>query len=113
MTNRRFTRSQLAALGVPPDSPEDVEYSDVLLADEAVATLKYTAKRRCIFRAPDDSRTYAVEYEAALDIGDFEVGGGTPDDHGWYGDTVEAVEVEELSVTVTRWVPVESDEERP
>lgn len=107
MPTRTFTVAELAAIGVPPDSPDDVEYSDVLLADEQVATLKYTAKRRCIFRAPDNDRTYAVEYEAQLDVGDFEVGGYAPDDHGWYGDTVQAAEVEEREVTVIRWMPVE------
>ena len=107
MPTRTFTRDQLAALGVPPDGPKDVEYSDVLLADEYVATLKYTAKRRCIFFAEDDGREYAVEYEAQLDVGDFEVGGYAPDDHGWYGDTVDVVEVEERPVTVMQWVPVD------
>ncbi|MFI5525014.1 hypothetical protein [Streptomyces platensis] len=105
--NRTFTITELATLGVPPDEPDDVEYSDHLLADEPVATLKYTGKRRCVFRAPDDGRTYAVEYEAELDTGDYEVGGGMPDNHGWYGGTVEAIEMEQREVTVTRWLPVE------
>lgn len=30
-----------------------------------------------------------------------------PDNHGWYGNTVEAVEVEEREVTVTRWLPID------
>lgn len=102
---RQFTRQQLAAIGVPPDSPEDIEYSETVLADEPVTTLKYTAQRRCVFRA--DGRTYAVEYEGRLDTGDFEVGEYAPDDHGWYGDSVEAVEVEQREVTVTRWLPIE------
>lgn len=107
--NRTFTVAELAAIGVPPDDPEDVEYSNALLADEHVTTLKYTAKRRCIFRADDDGRTYAVEYEGRLDTGDFELGEYMPDDHGWYGDTVEATEVEQREVTVTRWLPVEDE----
>ncbi|QCX81093.1 hypothetical protein C9F11_37550 [Streptomyces sp. YIM 121038] len=107
MTDRHFTREQLAALGVPPDQPDDVEYSDVLLADEHVTNLKYTALRRVIFTAPDDGRTYAVEYQAPIDVGDFEVGDGGPDDYGWYGPTVEAVEVEERPVVVQQWVPVD------
>ncbi|MFI7315174.1 hypothetical protein [Streptomyces hygroscopicus] len=107
MPTRTFTPAELAAIGVPPDSPEDVEYSDILLADEPVTTLKYTQHRRCIFRAEDDGKTYAVEYEGRLDTGDYEVGGYAPDDHGWYGDTVEATQVEQREVTVTRWAPVE------
>ncbi|MBX7464908.1 hypothetical protein K1Y80_02280 [Streptomyces sp. MAG02] len=103
MPTRAFTHQQLAAIGVPPDSPEDVEYSDMLLADETVTTLKYSQLRRCIFRA--NGRTWAVQYEAALDAGNYDVG-PPPDDHGWYGDTVEAVEVEAVEVTVTEWRPI-------
>lgn len=106
MATRLFTRTQLAALGVPPDSPDDVEYSDTVLADEFVTTLKYSAQHRCVFRA-DDGRAYAVEYEAPLDVGDFEVDNDIPDDHGWYDDTVTATEVEQRPATVVRWVPVE------
>lgn len=106
MATRTFTRAQLAALGVPPDSPNEVEYSDTLLADEFVTTLKYSAQRRCVFES-DDGKTYSVEYEAPLDTGDFEVGGDGPPGYGWYGDTVEAVEVEEQQVMVTKWVPVD------
>ncbi|WP_327671873.1 MULTISPECIES: hypothetical protein [unclassified Streptomyces] len=106
MPTRQFTREQLAALGVPPDSPEDVQYSDTLLVDEHVTNLKYSQQRRVIFAAPDNGRTYAVEYEAPIDAGDYEVGGG-PDNHGWWGNTVDAVEVEERTVTVTLWTPVD------
>ncbi|MFF8656780.1 hypothetical protein [Streptomyces huasconensis] len=106
MPTRQFTREQLATLGVPPDSPEDVEYSDVLLADEHVTTLKYSQQRRVIFAAPDDGKAYAVTYEAPINAGDFEVHGEGPDDYGWYGDTVEAVEVEERPVLVQQWQPI-------
>lgn len=106
MTIRRFTRQQLAAIGVPPDRPDDIEYSDVLLADEFVMTLKYSQERRVIFRAEDDGLAYAVTYEAPLDTGDFEVGGDGPPDYGWYGPTVEAVGVAAIEVTVTQWMPV-------
>ncbi|MFZ4266541.1 hypothetical protein [Streptomyces arboris] len=106
MTNRQFTISELAALGVPPSHPSDLEYSDILLVDQPVTTLKYTSLRRCVFRADDDGRTYAVEYEGEIDMGDFEVSGGRPDNHGWHGDTVEATAVEEKPVIVKRWEPV-------
>ncbi|RYJ26445.1 hypothetical protein CU044_3738 [Streptomyces sp. L-9-10] len=107
MPTRQFTRNELSNIGVPPEDPEYIEYDDDLLADEPVSTLKYTALRRCVFRAPDDGRTYAVEYEAQLDVGDYEVGEYSPDDHGWHGDIVEGVEVEGREVLVTRWLPVE------
>ncbi|WP_228994742.1 hypothetical protein [Streptomyces sp. DH8] len=105
MPTRIFTVAELAGYGVPPSDPRDIEYDPDLLVDEQVTTLKYTAQRRCIFRA-DDDRTYAVEYEAPIDVGDFEVGGGTPDTRGWHGDTVPAVEVEQRPVIVARWCPV-------
>lgn len=107
MPTRHFTIAELAALNVPPDDPDEIDYDEHVLADEHVTTLKYTALRRCIFRNPEDGKTYAVEYQAELDTGDYEVGGGMPDNHGWYGDTVEAVEVEEREVTVARWLPID------
>jgi hypothetical protein len=108
MTIRHFTREQLEDLGIPPTDPDEVDFEEHLLADEHVTTLKYTALRRCIFRADDDGLTYAVEYEAPTDVGDFEVGDG-PDDHGWYGGTVKAVRVEPREVTVIRWEPVSEE----
>ncbi|MGW4493781.1 hypothetical protein [Streptomyces sp. NPDC004376] len=107
MPTREFTITELAALCVPPDDPDELDYYEHVLADEQVAVLSYTAQRRCVFRAPDDGRTYAVEYEAPLNTGDFEVGDGGPADHGWWGDTVDAVEVEAREVTVTRWLPAQ------
>lgn len=108
MTTRHFTQVQLAALGIPPDHPDDVTYSEHLLADEHVTNQKYTQQRRTIFRA-DDGRTYAVKYETELDTGDYEVGGGMPDNHGWWGDSVEAVEVVQRATVVMTWVPVAED----
>ncbi|WP_367138939.1 MULTISPECIES: hypothetical protein [Streptomyces] len=81
MPTRTFTVAELAALGVPPDSPEDVDNSDHVLTDELVATLKYTQLRRVIFYAEDDDRVYAVEYETDLDAGDYELG-AAPTNHG-------------------------------
>ncbi|MEC3995227.1 hypothetical protein VSR01_17460 [Actinacidiphila sp. DG2A-62] len=104
MPMRQFTRAQLADLGVPPDSPEEIEYSETVLADEPVTTLKYSMQRRCVFRA-DDDKTYAVTYEAELDTGDYELG-PPPENHGWYGDTVEAEEVEPRYDVVRRWRPI-------
>lgn len=104
MTTKQFTVAELADLGVPPEDPSEIAYSEIVLLDEAVGTLKYSQGRRCMFR-DDDGRTWAVEYEAQLDAGHYEVG-PPPDNHGWYGDTVEAVAVEERAVIVRRWEPV-------
>ncbi|NDK24709.1 hypothetical protein FSY75_09510 [Streptomyces sp. TR1341] len=104
MPVRQFTVSELADLGVPPDRPEDVEWSETVLVDEHVGMSKYSQERRCVFR-DDDGRTYAVTYEAQVDAGHYEVG-PPPENHGWYGDSVEAVEVEQRPVIVARWEPV-------
>lgn len=103
---RTFTIAELLDLGVPPDSPEDVEYSETLLADEHVGVLKYSQKRRCVFE-DEDGDAWAVEYEAPLEMGDFEVDGDGTEGHGWYGDEVTATAVEQREVTVTKWLPVE------
>ncbi|WP_228976716.1 hypothetical protein [Streptomyces sp. DH12] len=104
MPTRRFSRAELAALGVPLADPEEVQYSDTVLADEPVTTMKYTVLRRCVFH-DDDGRTYAVTYEAPIDAGDYEIG-TAPEGHGWYGDTVEAVEVEQRPVVSLTWQTV-------
>lgn len=106
MPTRHFTLAELAELNIPPAEPDEIQYYEHLLVDEHVTTLKYTQQRRTVFRAEDDGKTYAIEYQAELDTGDYEVGGGIPANHGWHGDTVEATEVEEREVTVTRWLPV-------
>jgi hypothetical protein len=105
MPTRIFSRDQLRALGVPPDDPDHIEHDPDILFDEQTTVLKYTALRRCVFRALDDGKTYAVEYETELEVGDYEIAGGVPDNNGWHTDDVEAVEVEECAVTVTQWLP--------
>ncbi|MFF2612299.1 hypothetical protein [Kitasatospora sp. NPDC058046] len=110
---REFTREELGALGVPPDRPEDVD-GDVILDDQQVMVLKYTQERAVVFRDADgDGRTYTLTYEAPIDMGDFEVGDGGPDDHGWTGDTVTAMEVEEVPVVVNVWRPVDHHYDDP
>ncbi|MFI0827209.1 hypothetical protein ACH4Q7_22450 [Streptomyces roseolus] len=101
MTTRVFTVAELAALGVPPHSPEDIEYDENVLADNPVSMGKYDQNRMCVFRA-DDGHTYAVTYAAPIDAGDYEVGPG-PDNHGWYGDTVEAVRVRTRWIVTQQW----------
>ncbi|MET8609730.1 hypothetical protein [Streptomyces misionensis] len=103
MKTRKFARAALRALDLPP-SPQDVGYRDDVHLDEHVRTLKYTQLRRTVFTAPD-GHTYAVEYEAAMDTGDYEVGGGSVENDGW-GPIVLAVEVEQRPVAVLRWMPV-------
>ncbi|MGW4648061.1 hypothetical protein [Kitasatospora sp. NPDC004289] len=104
---RDFTIAELRALDLPPDDPDEPdEFPEHVLADEHLGNLKYTASRRVIFQ--HDGRTWAVEYEARMDVGDHEFGDYDPDDHGWWGDTVTATAVEEREVTVTKWVEADA-----
>lgn len=109
--HNKFLRTELTSLDLPPASPKDVEYSEDLHLDEHVRTLKYTQIRRMIFTHPN-GKTFAVEYEAPIDAGDFEVGDGPVENHGW-GRTVTAVEVELRPVAVDRWMPVTTDSPDP
>jgi hypothetical protein len=102
-TTREFTPAELTALGVPPNSPQDVQWSETLLSDTHVCVLKYSQQRRAVFTA-DDGLTYAVTYEAPLDAGDYETG-PAPDGHGWYGPTVTATRVVSWPVVVQEWQP--------
>ncbi|MGW6416336.1 hypothetical protein [Streptomyces sp. NPDC055055] len=101
-TTRTFTFAELASLGVPPDRPEDVEWSETVLADTHVAVLKYTQQRQAVFLA-DDGQTYRVTYEAPLETGDYEVGGGLPDNYGWTGDAVTATRVVSWPTVTRQW----------
>lgn len=105
MPTRTFTVAELAEHEVPPDRPEDVQFSQTVLLDEHVANLKYSQQRRAIFRADDDGKTYSVTYEANVDAAGYEIGPG-PDNHGWFGDSVEATEVLQRAVIASRWEPV-------
>ncbi|MFJ3249150.1 hypothetical protein [Streptomyces sp. NPDC086782] len=109
MITRQFARNDLLRLGLPPDSPEEIKYRDDVHADEHVRQLKYTQLRRVVFDAPDGG-TYVVEYEAPMNTGDYEVGGGSVENHGW-GRTVTAIQVEERPVAVMRWMPVPDGED--
>lgn len=109
MPIRQFTYAELTVLGVPPEDPSDVEYSDTIIDDSPMLILKYTQHRRCVFTA-DDGRTYAVTYEAPINTGDYDLESGMPDNHGWTGGTVDATEVTRRPVMVTLWQPVGDDD---
>lgn len=101
---RTFTVAELEALGVPPSSPNEQDWTDRILAVETLGRLKYSLRRRVIFQ-DDDGTDWAVEYEDATGS---EID-GCPENNGWRGGTVEAVAVEEQQATVAKWVPVEAE----
>lgn len=109
--HNKFLRTELTYLDLPPASPKDVEHRDDLHLDEHVRTLKYTQLRRFVFTHPN-GRTFAVEYEAPIDTGDFEFGDSPVENNGW-PRMVAAVEVELRPVAVDRWMPVTADSPAP
>lgn len=111
MPNRTISRAHLIALDLPPTCQRDVDDRSEVHLDEHVRALSYTQIRRMVFTF-SDGFTYAVEYEAPLDTGDFEVSGGPVEHHGW-GETVTAVEVELRPVAVNCWMPVPEDGPSP
>ncbi|MEU7320927.1 hypothetical protein AB0465_13985 [Streptomyces griseoviridis] len=89
MSKRMFTTAELRELDVP------YEYE----ADWHVSIGPWEETRECVFRA-DDGKTYLVTYQRGL--------ADNPDCDTWFGKhTVEATEVEQREVTVTRWLPKE------
>lgn len=88
---RTFTRDELEELDVPHTH----------LHDELNDTGRWTEMRTCVFRAPDDDKTYLVSYQKPLtEYQECDL---------WYDeDEITAMEVEEVIVAVTRWEPTRS-----
>jgi hypothetical protein len=97
MPTRIFTRGQLDDWNLPgawaDGSPE-------ILHREQTDSRRWVSVHELIFRAPDDGLPYRVYYERGL-ITEYE-----HCDPWCCEDEIEAVEVEQQQVTVTRWVPV-------
>lgn len=101
---RTFTVAELDALGVPPDSDDPDDWTEFIVADEDLGRLKYTQHRRAVFHTGEENgRAWAVEYEAGTGS---EVD-GEPENHGWYGDTVDAVAVRAVRGAATEWLTIE------
>lgn len=88
MTSRFFSRDKLEELDVP----------DINLHDEQHDTRCWSEVRRCIFRAPDDGKSYRVTYQVPLT------------EHQkcdlWFDEQqIEAFPVEQRPVLVLQWRP--------
>lgn len=103
MTTRRFTADQLEEIGVPNELPEDVEVPGLAteLHREQVDTRRWVSVHRLIFRAPDDGKAYRVTYQQPLTE--------HQECETWFDDEIEAVEMEQRQVTVTKWLPVRTE----
>ncbi|MFF4177631.1 hypothetical protein [Streptomyces sp. NPDC001750] len=111
MPTRTFTRAQLDTMGLPndivtadyaADHPEWVTAHPgvaIELHREQTESRRWESVNTLVFRAPDDGRTWQVDYLAPLT----EMQDSDPWD---YASEVEAVEVEQELTVVMEWRPV-------
>lgn len=97
---RSFTPDQLAAIGIPNEYDADEGQCAERLHEKQVDTRRWVSVQQLIFRAPDDGKAYSVTYMRGLT----EHQDGT--DPWNYETEIEATEMEQREVTVTRWLPV-------
>jgi hypothetical protein len=97
MPERVFTREQLEEMGVPHKWDAEPGKEAEILRDQQTDTRRWVSWHEVLFRAPDDGKVYAVDYQQGLT----EQQDGTDlwDDE----DTVTAVEMEPYEITVTEW----------
>lgn len=89
MPTRTFTPEQLEEFDVPWET----------LHDKQVDSRRWAEVRSCVFRAPDDGKTYEVTYQRPLTE--------HQECDTWFDEElVKAVEVEQRPVTVMQWKPV-------
>jgi hypothetical protein len=86
VTTRHFTPEQLEEFDVPYTT----------LHDEQVDSRRWADTRSCVFRAPDDGKTYRVTYQVpATEHQECDT---------WFDEEqIKAVEVEQQPVTVMQW----------
>ncbi|MFE8916844.1 hypothetical protein [Streptomyces globisporus] len=101
MTTRTFTAEELEEFGVPFECDPENGYAEEL-SSKLDFTTRWAHVHEFVFRAPDDGKTYQVLYwTGATERQDQDL---------WnWEDRIQAVEVEEVSVTTTAWKPVKED----
>lgn len=100
---RDFSREELDEIGVPWEcDASDDSYAEEL-HDELCDTTRWAHVHEFVFRSPYDGKAYRVYYwTGATESQDQDI---------WnWADKIEAVEVEEVEVMTTKWVPVRRDE---
>lgn len=97
MPTRKFTREQLEEMGVPYDWDAEPGKEAEILREQQTDTRRWVSWHECLFRAPDDGKVYAVDYQQGLT--ESQDGTDLWDDE----DIVTAVEMEPYEVTVTEW----------
>ncbi|KAF4408637.1 hypothetical protein [Streptomyces lycii] len=99
MATRKFTRDELEAIGVPfeCDSEEEDGYATELHREQ-ISKRRWVSEHELIFRAPDDGKAWRVTYVQGL-TEEQEV-----EPFDYHGEIIEATEMVQREVTVTRWV---------
>lgn len=98
---RTFTPAELEAIGVPDEL--DCPGYATELHNEQVDSRRWVAVHELVFRHPVDGLAYRVHYERGLTADPWD-----------YDTTVTATVVEERQVTVTKWLPIdEEDQDEP
>lgn len=95
MPTRTFTLDELAAIGVPFHCGGDGAAEE--LRRKRLVAGWWGDVFELVFRAPDDGRAWQVHYERPLP--------GAREIEPFDGDTVTAVEMEHVDVTVKAWRP--------
>lgn len=82
-----------------PEQLKEFRVTRTNLHDEQVDSDRWTETRSCVFRAPDDGKTYEVTYQQPLTE--------YQECDTWFDEQqIKAVEVEQQPVTVMQWKPV-------
>ncbi|MFF1625603.1 hypothetical protein [Streptomyces sp. NPDC058272] len=97
MPTRTFTREQLEEMGVPYEWDAEPGKEAEILHTEQVDSRRWVSIHEVVFRAPDDGRVWSVGYQEGLT----ESQDGT--DLWFDDDTVTAVEMDLVEVTVQEW----------
>lgn len=104
MTVRNYTPEQLEEIGLPFECDATTEDGRAVeLHQKQVDTRRWVSVHELVFRAPDDGKTYRVQYVQGLTE---HQDGADP----WNEEkTIKAEEVELRPVTVQRWFSVDKD----
>jgi hypothetical protein len=111
---RTITVETAEAWGLPhdctfEDNAAEFPEAAVELHDEQTGTRRWVSDRRLIFRAPDDGKTYSVDYVLGLT----EHQDGISPWEYQPADGIELTEVEQVPVTVWKWQPVGEQQPGP
>jgi hypothetical protein len=102
MPTRIYTPEQLEEIGLPYEADGGEGYAKELY-QEQIDTRRWVSVHELVFRAPDDGKTYSVNYLEGLTE-------NQDDTDPWdYEKNIKAVEVELRPVTVQQWFPVDKD----